>query len=183
MKLLLPVLTLLLFGTSCSNNYQAEITAIDGLIVRLDSAKQLLQLLDTGRVFGRMDDMEKNVKLISTYADSINREEALVIEEYRVLKRAYEKSVKNVQFIYEDIETIPVQLENLKKDLSKNLVEPDKAQAYLLNETLAAESVFEAISDAYNQVANMENRYHISQEKILHLIQTLDNKGENDEES
>ena len=36
---------------------------------------------------------------------------------------------------------MPRQLENLKTDLSKNLIDEDKAAKYFLNESMAAEKV------------------------------------------
>jgi hypothetical protein len=174
MKSLIPIFSFLLFISSCTSPYVTEIQIIDSLSVSLEKAKIQLKSLDTGMVFRNMREVEKNVGLIVKHKDSIGKEEVILVEEYQIIRRNYEKLTVKLPTFYEDIETIPVQLSNLKKDLSKNLIPDEKAHEYLANEMTAAESMIEAVTALNKSLDNLNKRFDVSQEKILHLIQSLD---------
>lgn len=174
MKALIPLLSVFLFFFSCTSPYVAEIQIIDSLSVSLERAAAQLKDLDTGRVNRNMQDVVRNVKTIVKHKDSISKEDVIMVEEYQIIKRNYEKLMVKMPRLYEDIETIPVQLTNLKKDLSKNLIPDEKAHEFVANEATAAESMIKAITDMKASIDNLNKRFDVSQEKILHLIQSLD---------
>ena len=82
--------------------------------------------------------------------------------------------LKRLFVIYEEIETIPVQLENLKSDLSKNLIPKEKAKKFLTVEYMAAESLISGIETLNQAMDELDMSFPESREKILHLIQTID---------
>lgn len=183
MRILTLLTTLIIFVSSCSTKYETEIAQIDDLLIRLDSAKKQLHSMDTGLVYKRIKMCDKNLSIIFTTKDTIDKSNAFLIDDYGNVKKMYGRVAQKFPRLFEDIETIPRQLENLKTDLSKNLIEEDKAKEYMLNEGVAAESIIQIIQQSETQIDNLNSVFTESHEKILHLIQTIDDSDENTVES
>ena len=183
MRTLTLITVLLLFASSCSTKYETEIAKIDNWLVNLDSAKKQLHSMDTGLVYKRIVMSDKNLAIIFKTKDTIERSYAFLIDDYANCKKLYGKIAQKFPSLFEEIETIPRQLENLKTDLSKNLIEKEKVDGYMLNEGMAAENIIRIIKESETSINNLDAVFNESHEKILHLIQTLDDGDENDVES
>jgi len=67
-----------------------------------------------------------------------------------------------------------MQLENLKQDLSKNLIDENQAALYLKNESVAAITLSQVIFQMQNGLNSIDSVYIVCEEKILHLIERLE---------
>ena len=165
-------MSVLLFA--CGTKFEEEIAVIDRLQASLDSAKIAVYKWDTGKVYKRITQIEYNVAYIANNKDTLSRDDAFLIDEYSNCRKYYMKMSMKFPAIYENIETLPMQLKNLKKDLSKNLIEKEKATEYLLNEEEMAFGLLENIIVIDRRFESLDATYDSSHEKIIHLIQTID---------
>ena len=156
---------------------------IDSLLVVLDSSKTVLYNLDTGLVYKRINTCARNLNYIYNNKDSVSKEQAFVIDDYALCRKYYGKFAQKFPRLFDEIETVPRQLEYLKKDLSKNLIAKDKADKFLYDEQLAAEIIIESIFKMAIRFESLDKSFEESHEKILHLIQTIDPPNEANPES
>ncbi len=171
MKNLILVFTALITIASCSNKFSEEIKEINSMMASLDSAKEVLYSIDTGKVFSRIKEIESTLQRIIEVNDSVNKEEALLIDDYMLNKKYYTRISGRFNSLFEHIETIPMQLKNLKSDLSKDLIEKEKASQYLENEKMATESVLRSIRLINERLIGLNEEYDKTYEKVLILIQ------------
>lgn len=175
---LLLVTTITLF--SCKSPYVSEIAGIDSLLVALDSAKIKLHKLDTGLVYQRIREANKNLNFITNKVDSVNKEQGIALDTYHNSRKYYSRLSERFPALFEQVETIPMQLKNLRNDLSKNLIEKDLAEKYYTNELTAAHSVIENIDQITERMVSLNESYEQSREKILLLIQSVDTTNTED---
>ena len=159
---------------ACSTKFTQEIAEIDRLLFSLDSAKVVMMSWDTGKVYRRIKTVENKVGYFIQHNDSASKETAILIDEYSNCQKYYRKMSMRFPAMFENIETIPMQLENLKTDLSKNLIEEEKAMQYLSTEKLAAEGLLESVRMIDNRFPSLDSTFEQTHEKILHLIQAID---------
>lgn len=174
MKALFTLILAISLFASCSNSYVSEIKTIDSLLISLDSSRSVLYGLDTGLIYQRIRTSTNNINYIFNHNDSVNREQAFIMEDYVLSRKYYSRMAQKFPRLFEDIETVPRQLENLKKDLSKDLIPKDKAPKYIMEEKIAAESMIVSINQIAQRLESLDKTYIESHEKILHLIQTID---------
>ncbi len=183
MKIIYSLIVVVSLLTSCSNSYSPEIKVIDSLLVALDSSKTVLYNLDTGQVYRRIKTCTRNINYIYNNDDTVNREQAFFIDDYSLCRKYYGKIAQKFPRLFEEIETVPKQLENLKRDLSKNLISQDKAAKFLAEEQRAAEIIVENILQIAERFKSLDKSFIESHEKILNLIQTIDSSKEANPES
>ena len=174
MRIIAITLLSVLALTACKSPYVSEISEIDSLLVELDSAKKILYMQDTGKAFERIRVVEQNIAKLYRRMDTVSPEEAIVIGNYANFRKYYSKWVKRFPTYFESIETIPVQLKNLRTDLTKNLIPEDKVDGYFNNEKKAAGELVKGIHDMKSNFDFMDMSFDSNHEKILHLIQSLD---------
>jgi hypothetical protein len=174
MKTFITLILAVSLFASCSNSYTSEIKTIDSLLISLDSSRNLLYAMDTGLVYKRIQTCTDNINYIFNHNESVNREQAFIIDDYSLCRKYYSKFAQKFPRLFDDIETVPRQLENLRKDLSKDLIPKEKASKFLIEEQLAAESMIESINQMAQRFESLDRSFIDSHEKILHLIQTID---------
>ena len=69
-----------------------------------------------------------------------------------------------------------MQLTNLKTDLSKNLIEEEKIEEYVKNESEMARALFESIIKMDKGMNKINEPYLETEEKIILLIQRLESE-------
>ena len=122
MRRLIFVIPVLLILARCSSPYKSEIRQLDSLLVLLDSAKTVVHKLDSGLIFERKRNSFQNLAIISSITDTLSREDVFLLDKYSSYLKAYNKWSTRLMALYGEVEVIPMQLINLKKDLSKNLI-------------------------------------------------------------
>lgn len=174
MRNLIFLLPLLALFVKCSTPYQSEIKEIDSLLVVLDSAKFILNQVDYEVLLETKAHGEAKFIRLNELVDTVGKKEAILLDQYGALLKAYRKWGEKYPAFEEYVEVIPMQLKNLKKDLSNNLLDPDEAIIYLENESIATMSIYESINQMYSGLNSIEESFQQYDEKVLHLIQRLE---------
>jgi len=173
-KVLIFLFPLLLSVNACKNPHETRIQEIETLMFALDSAKTVLHNMDTGMVIRRYRSCNENLQRISALADTVGRDDVFLIDEYARYQKAYRKALEKIGPFFEEIEVLPMQLENLKKDLSKNLIDEKQATSFLKNESHAAITLSQVIFQMSNGLQSIDADFIVCEEKILHLIERLE---------
>jgi hypothetical protein len=161
----------------------AEIQEIDSLTNALANAKIQLSKMDTGKANANTKQCEADLKVLFALKIPVDKEEAFVVDDYNNILKSYKKLSMRLPVLLEEIETVPRQLENLRKDLKNNLIVKEKAEKFVVHEHMAAEAVVTGINDISKSYSMLDQSFQVSREKILHLIQTLDTIKQVDPES
>ena len=173
-KAIIFLFPLLISLNACKNPHEVKIQEIETLLYVLDSAKTVLHKMDTGLIIKRNRDCDERLTSISNLADTVSRESVFMIDEYARYQKAYRKAIQKIYPFFEEIEVLPRQLENLKQDLAKNLIDENQAALYLKNESVAAMTLSQVIFQMDNGLNSIDSLYIVCEEKILHLIERLE---------
>ena len=176
MRRLIFVIPVLLILAQCSSPYKSEIRQLDSLLVLLDSAKTIVHKLDSGLIFERKRNTFRNLAIISTMTDTLAREDVFLLDKYSSYLKAYNKWSSRLIALYEEVEVIPMQLINLKKDLSKNLIEKERSVGYMKNEMEMARLVIQAVFTLDEGLRKNNEVYIETEEKVILLIQRLESQ-------
>ena len=177
MNRLLFLLPFVFILTNCSSPYKAEIQQLDVLSLRLDSARLVMNKLDTGLLFSRIRESEKKLAHINTLSDTLTKEDIYLIDSYVSYSRSYGKLTRQVYTLYEDVEVLPMQVENLITDLSNNAISKEKCVQYMQNETEMAEIVINKVGQINAALTRSSDPYIEIEEKIILLIQRLESEN------
>ena len=176
MRNLIFAIPLLLILARCSSPNQGEIAQLDSLLVLMDSAKSVVHKLDSGLIFQRRTQINKNLYKISASADTMPREDIFLIDKYSSYFKAYSKWSGQIEMLYDEVEIVPMQLTNLKTDLSKNLIEEEKIAEYVKTESEMARVLIESIMKMDMGMKKINEPYIETEEKIILLIQRLESE-------
>ncbi|HAW52156.1 MAG TPA: hypothetical protein DCX54_07500 [Flavobacteriales bacterium] len=176
MRKLIFVIPVLLIFARCSSHYKGEIAQLDSLITLLDSAKNVVHKLDSGLLFQRKRAVFHNLAVISSTTDTLSRDDVFLLDTYSSYLKAYNKWSSRLLALYEEVETIPMQLKNLKLDLSKNLIPKEQAEKYVKNESEMARLVIEAVFKLDRGFRDNNEPYIETEEKVLLLIKRLESQ-------
>lgn len=182
MRIITTLLLFAIFTSTCRNPYQAEIQKIDSMLLRLDTVRVTLNQIDTALINKRIKKIDEVLKKVMADYDTVDRERAFLIDDYYNIRKYYSKGLSRLSVFYDEIEVIPAQLKNLKTDLSKNLIETDKASLYLLNEEMAVEGIYSGITGLASRFETLHRDFEKTDKKILLLIQTPENTTNKDPE-
>jgi len=145
-----PGLLLSLFVlVSCNEtNYQEEIKTVDHLLSRIDSAQTAHANIDTLGITEAGVSFKKKFSFVqSSYeqeGDTLNREAALLISNYRDLKKPYSNFVDEWMSNAKELEFSKKQLIDLRHDLEHNLLDTNFVSKMVVSEQKAtAEAVFD----------------------------------------
>lgn len=147
MKRKLTLLILIAFiGFSCERTHYAdEIKTIDSLRVELDSAARTLAKIDTTGLAEAKTRFTENLYFVQkTYSereDTMPRDVAMLMSEYRSLKKPSTGFLDKYALASEELEFSKTQLRDLKHDLQNNLLDTNLVEELLADERNAAEKV------------------------------------------
>ena len=176
MRLLLSIVLVAAATSSCNTEYETELATIDSLLVKLDSARSILYTIDTTTAFQRLESAEENIRLIQGMGIALSREDLFLLDEYNSNRKAYSRWNARLSIFYEEIETIPVQLRNLRRDLSRILIEREEAGKFMNSESTAVLAITTGITDMSKRFALLDKSFPPLQEKILNLIVKLEDE-------
>jgi hypothetical protein len=174
MKVIIPILIAFMVFSSCGHQHSEKVRTIDSLLILMDSAAKTLTQLDSGKLFKYRRDGAAYVQQIRSLTTNLSKEDALVLDQFLGIHRAFRKWSERVPDYYEEIYIVPQQLEDLKHDLSRGLIKEEDISDYFDRERLAAISLFESIVAAKTGLESVEPRYLENEEKIIALIQRLE---------
>lgn len=173
MRKLIFIIPLLLILAQCTSPYKGEIAQLDSALLALDSAKQTLHNLDTGLIYQRYRQINENLLRLSSIDDTLTKEDAFLIDAYSSQFKAYTRWSGQIAPLYEEVEVVPSQIENLKIDLSKNLIDKEKTSEYVKNEIEMAKYVTASVYKMQLGTVKINQTYLDTEEKIILLIQRI----------
>lgn len=176
MRKLIFILPLALIFARCSNPYQGKISEIDSLLVLMDSAKMVMNKLDTGLIFERRLSVRNNVNLIAALKDSLSKDDVIFLDQYSAYYKTYNKWGLKVNSLYDECHVIPMQLSNLRNDMAKKLIEPEKAEQYFSIEKQNSLTVFNMVMQLDEGLKSINGPFLLTEEKVILLIQRLESE-------
>lgn len=174
MRLLIPIFLITLIFHNCGTKYEAEIHEIDSLLVVMDSTRKTIKLVNGEMIRERHMYCIDRMNYLGSLTDTLGRKDAFLLDHFGGVCKAYRKWNEKFKNLEKHVEVVPQQLQNLRKDLSKNLIDSAEAAAYLKNEKEAVGSLHQTVADMERGLRSIEERYHEYDQKILLLIQKLE---------
>lgn len=157
---------------SCKPNpYNEEVKELDQLIKQVEKSSTKLVQIDTTGLAKKWQDYKENVNTITgTYkesGDTIGRELAMILSEYKELKKPYSEFKDAYAQALEELKFTKNQLVTLKHDLENNILEPPVAEKMLRSEKMAATKIIE-------HVEQLERTDSVTQVKAGEINATID---------
>jgi len=152
---------------SCKPNpYKEEVKSLEQLITEIEKSSTKLVKIDTAGLSQKWEDYKKNVNTITdTYkenGDTIGRELALILSDYRQLKKPYSEFKEAYTSAMNELRFTKNQLVTLKHDLENNILEPPVAKKMVESEKMAAEKIIEHVE----QLARTDSVTEVREAKL-----------------
>ena len=151
----LGFIAILVLISACNETkYPNEIQTVDNLLTRIDSAQKVHAGIDTtgiregNRVFKQKFNFVK--ANYTETADTLHREEALLISSYRDLKKPYDRFNDQYSANAKELEFSKGQLLDLRHDLEHNLLDTNFVKRMIASE-------IEATNAVINETKRLEN--------------------------
>ena len=165
-------LTVLIGVNSCKENiYQAEVAALDSLVVVLENAEKSMMAIDSVETDKAYTEIISNLKLIqSELKDTVTREDAFLLSDYREIRKTLGRFNEVKNKLKSEVPFTREQLSNLSKDLKKGLVPEDKVKEYYMVEFTEAVKLQQEIESMVASVTNSLNKYNRLKPEVDHFI-------------
>ncbi|MFT5595879.1 MAG: hypothetical protein ACI8QH_000667 [Flammeovirgaceae bacterium] len=143
---------LALIATGCEQtNFDNEIVTIDSLMVRLDTLDLMHKKVDTTDFSKLSQKFTENISFVqaayTSSKDTMPQDVALLMSDYRMLKKPSKGLKDNYQRTLEEINFSKNQLTDLKHDLQNNLLDSILVQDMLTDERKALGVVENSVQD------------------------------------
>jgi hypothetical protein len=164
---------------SCkSEQVKRDLARVDSIATVIDQAEEKLQSV-------HMDSLRMRFGLYKEYAGEIETHfEELKTEEsfpyfcsYRNCKKSFDLMISGYPDFREDIDSARIQLENLKHDIRKEMLEPDEINQFILLETQNARLLLEKISFRVDNAVKEEINFDTVHPRIVKFVEDYKNKN------
>lgn len=139
------IAVLILISACNQTKYPNEIKTVDNLLLQIDSAQKMHAAIDTSGIKeGNRIYKQKFNFVKSNYtqtADTLHRREALLISDYRNLKKPYDRFNDQYSANAKELEFTKGQLLDLRHDLEHNLLDTNFVKRMVADEIDATEAV------------------------------------------
>jgi|SRR5690554_454798 len=172
------ILSALLFLSSCNTtNYPNEIQTIDSLLMRIDTAQKIYAEIDTTGIKEKGEIFNRKFNYLTAFyqqsPDTITREAAFLIADYRTLRKPYAQFVDRYLNYGEELEFSQKQLADLRFDLEHNLLDTNFVKRMMFSEREAIESIVNNIKNLSIGKEMMVDRNEKLDPVIDSLINTI----------
>lgn len=151
-----------------------ELAEIDNMLQRLDSLEKNYQKIDTALLKEIQVKVKSDIKNMEQQFDTLPPDIAFYLSEYAYpLKKQYKRVLQRFPDWKESIEYSRQQLNDLKHDLQKNLIDSAKAFQYLNNEKNFLMSIESEINELGNAAMNYAKTFDSKQQRLYHLVDSL----------
>lgn len=181
MKTIKSIGFLALFATFSACNqtpYTAEIETVNKLLAKMDSAEQIHARIDTtGLTEGKRVFNQKFNFVTANYTktpDTLHRQEAMLISDYRNLKKPYDRFSTQYAANAKELEFSKKQLLDLRHDLEHNLLDTNFVTRMVASETEAAERLMaetKRIEDIRTTMIESQSKLEPKIDSLITLIQ------------
>lgn len=162
---------------ACSkpDKYKAQITALDSLRLELDKKLAVFNSIDTLKIKRYVDKYYANIKWMKeNIKDTLSARYLTALNKYQTINDPLLFLKTNFSLMQKDAAFNKQQLQKLSLDLSKNLIEDEKAFEYYAVEKLEAEKMTEVLQSNYilaKQSLDSFEKYNNEIEKLIATYQ------------
>lgn len=176
-------IALLFLSCDKKDKYAAEIKMLDTLQQKVNNASIDFKKIDTLMVAAKCDSIVSQLTFIqNNYKDTMTKETAIFLEEYRSIKKSLDAFMKEVKGTLEEIEYSEKQRNSLVRDLQNNLQEEEKAKKYFNDEKFAMEQLIQKMNDmskfANENIEKYEELYPKVKKEMNKLQNTISTNNE-----
>jgi hypothetical protein len=139
---------------SCKNANDKELGEIDGLIKILDTTEEALHAIDTSDLYSITKLVKEDLKRINKSNDTLTREAAYKVDLYIGRTKTLYSLSNNYTKFQTEIVDLKKQLNNLRQDVSNNLIKKEDYSKYYNSEQKMVLYVKEEVSLATRGMAD-----------------------------
>lgn len=180
-----------------NERYTDQIQSLDSLATELQQAHDTFMAMDTTGIHAMAIEQSKNLKIISEYyKDTMDRENAVMLSQYRGLKKGFKGFDHRYQHYKKQLEYSIQQVDNLRNDLKNGVVAvngeenslqsehenamtpEDRADLYYQNEMEAGTRLCSEISTWVQMASNARTHFKEMNPQVEEIIAHLKTKGE-----
>ena len=169
MRLSLIVVSILLMA--CGNSFEKEDKEIDSLLVLVNSSEELLNSVDTAKVFTLVRDIKKELWAFGNKYDTLDKETAIKVADYYGRKKSLYFLNKNYQKLNNEIGISRTQLKALQQDLHNGAITKEQFFSYLKNEQEIIVQLNNKVADAVNGIDATVNTFIEERPVIMNLLE------------
>lgn len=166
--------------SSCNQNPHAKrIEVVDSLQTALNNVALAFDSIDYDRHFQNRADMMKDIERIEGYfrmkQDTMPRDLALQLSEYRLVWKGYKRMAGEYEKVVEELALTRDQLNTLKEDLENNAINEPLAKRFLQEELAVMSNLDLGARNFGTKMERTEKHYKEHKPAIVSLADSLSN--------
>lgn len=177
LKFNLALLGLIIFAACQQNPHDSNISEIEKLKAELDSASLMFSKIDTNGYAVFEKKYKRNVAFVQqqllAIGDTMDRETALFMSEYRELKKPYSQFKTKYEQADKELKFSENQLITLKHDLKNNAMDTIISKRMVADEIKATESITSSVQNLYSADKQIRAKTAKMEPRIDSLINVL----------
>lgn len=165
---ILGALSITFVTTSCGHKkWPREASQLDSISNLLPPLVDKLSSFDSTETKTAYDTIMANLKYIQdNLKDSISREDAEMLSDYRGIRKPLKNFSKKRQKLLADYAINSRQISTLSVDLKKGLIEENKAYQYFVIEFTAANENYTKMKDLEESTTSVLQKYQLNKPKV-----------------
>lgn len=169
----ITIITIAILSGCGKNPHTERIRQIDSLLVEMDQIEKTLHAADTASMNSILRHQVENINFIQRSADTLPRETAFLVDEYARYKKAYAKWGAKMPAFYSELLLRKQQLENLRNDLEKNLIEEQNANTFYDTEAMHVRELEEIVHQMDSGLTSIQDDMQRSEAQIMEVIDKM----------
>ncbi|MCB0402159.1 MAG: hypothetical protein KDD41_08750 [Flavobacteriales bacterium] len=167
---------------ACGNKFEKEIGEVDGLISMADEVEKSILSVDTSRAFSVKRQMEKDLKMLDQFSDTIDKSTAIKLGEYYSGKKRVFAFYNNYLQFVSKINYTKDQLRNMKQDLENGVMPEDKFEDYYKTEQVYLMELSSQVNHSLEGLDQTITYFETSKNEIETILESLRQKEAGNEE-
>ncbi|HNW89576.1 MAG TPA: hypothetical protein PKN48_07920 [Bacteroidales bacterium] len=169
----LAIIAIVAFSSCKNAEKEKQIAKIDSLITVLDTASQHLNKINIDTVTKKYQAYQATNKLVAThYQKYRNEENWKYLCEYQNVRKPFKNMLKNYKSFRNDLNTSREQLENLRHDVDKKLLDDSEFRSYFTIEAHSVNDLAYRINGQVKSVLYQYQNFDTIQPYLLKLAAT-----------
>lgn len=179
--ILILIVTITFVFTACKNEMEKEVGEVEGLISMVNEIEKTVLSIDTTKAFQVKRQISKDLALIESLGDTLDREQAFMLDDYYFGKKRLFRFYNNYKDFITQIDYSKEQLNNLKQDLNNGLVTKEKFKEYYLAEQASVMSLNGKVNKSVGGIEESIQKMELQRPDVLALFEELKQKKVNNE--
>lgn len=174
---LLSIVYCLLFFSSCKQktDYSKEISRLDSALVKLKETEKNFLSSDTNSFRSVYNFSQGKLHLISEKIakDTVKKKTAMFLSEAYEYTGNLQNLLDNKKFLERAMNEGQQRINDLKHDLTENLIEKNKSAQYIVNEINASQKISDAVNKAIEKAKSSSMKLDSLKTEIIHIADSL----------